>query len=93
MSTRTFVFCDVCNKQATRLISNTSSINSRPSRRNTDDRAWFEGSVADSVKNDWYVTEIGENICPKCYENKYHELLELFHNSGRTIQKIVELVI
>lgn len=92
MSARTFIFCDVCNKQAIRTISNTSSVKGQPVRRNSDSRAWFEGTVDESLRHGWYVTAAKENVCPKCYENKYHELLELFQKSGHTIKKIVELV-
>ncbi len=66
MTTRTFIFCDVCNTNGIRDIESRRG-NAQDSvcrtqgggRRLTDGRAWFEGSVKNAIANGWHTNENG----------------------------------
>lgn len=70
MSTRTFLFCDICNPQALRYVEQR-----RGSRRGdtgiriTDGRAWYEGDAKSAVASrGWRTIGIGKHACPRCVE-------------------------
>ena len=69
MSIRTFIFCDICNPQATRSIEYRRSTRQgvRTGRRISDGRAWIEASQEQALeKNGWQKTDDGRHICPAC---------------------------
>ncbi len=75
MTTRTFIFCDVCNESGFRDIelrrgsAQDSGCRERSSgRRLNDGRAWFEGSAKNATDNGWHINENGIDICERCYE-------------------------
>lgn len=83
MSIRAFLFCDKCNPQGIRTINHRYSMIERrdtgvrhgdsvrrqfDGRRNTDGRAWFEGSLEDGIEAGWVINEAGELLCPNCKE-------------------------
>lgn len=72
MSIRTFIFCDICNPQGLRPVEfrRAPRENEREGRRISDGRAWYEGSVYETVNSvGWLVGEDGEHICPACKTN------------------------
>lgn len=69
---RTFIFCDRCNPMGIRIISNKSD----PTRRISDERAWFEGTTDEAKKEGWIIS-ISKHTCPCCiqkYESKSPKL-------------------
>ena len=69
MAVRLFVFCDVCNVGGIRYVEQRRDLYraNLTGRRVTDNRAWFEGRVADAVTNfGWAVTDDGRQVCPRC---------------------------
>jgi DNA transposition AAA+ family ATPase len=69
MSIRTFIFCDICNPQATRAIEyrRSTRLGARTGRRISDGRAWIEASLESAVeKHGWRRTEEGLHVCPAC---------------------------
>jgi len=81
MSVRTFIFCDKCNPQGIRTLNHRSSMTDRrkteprhndnirrqyDGRRNTDGRAWFEGSLEAGIEVGWMINELGNLLCPRC---------------------------
>lgn len=77
MAIRTFLFCDVCNPQAVRLVElrRTRPRSDNSGQRITDGRAWFEGPVEDAVAHHgWTETASGRHVCPTCAE-RHPELL------------------
>jgi hypothetical protein len=69
MSIRTFIFCDICNPQATRTIESRRSTRQgeRTGRRMSDGRAWLEVSQEVAVeKHGWRHTAEGLHVCFAC---------------------------
>jgi hypothetical protein len=67
MTTRTFVFCDVCNPEAIRAVEPQDVGLTQNRRRITDERVWLEGALDSAVcDHGWYVTTDGAHICPHC---------------------------
>lgn len=68
MAQRTFVFCDVCNPQGFRIPEQRRAPQrgDRRGRRQSDGRAWFEGSIATALEAGWRETDIGSHVCPQC---------------------------
>lgn len=66
---RVIIFCDICNQQGIRYIEQNRSIQraDKEGRRITDDRAWFEGSLEEALKEGWKQKGT-EHICPRCQE-------------------------
>lgn len=71
MSTRTFVFCDICNPEALRNVEQRRhpKRGDRDGRRITDGRAWIESDVESAIQqHGWLLTTGGAHICPHCVE-------------------------
>ena len=70
MSTRTFLFCDLCNPQGVRTIERRSKNRADNSgRRISDGRMWFEGSIEQAVsESGWAVSNNGNHVCASCYD-------------------------
>ena len=69
MSTRTFLFCDVCNPKGIRCPEQRRDMRRRDTqgRRATDDRAWYEGSPEQAVEDgNWVAVDGGFYLCPSC---------------------------
>ena len=69
MTTRTFIFCDICNPRALRNIS----VGPENEGNNTKLHALFEGHAHQAARLGWVSTENGHNLCPRCAIKKYHE--------------------
>ncbi len=79
MSTRTFIFCDICNPQAIRIVEGRRGTDRmRDGRRISDGRMWFEGSDEEAADYGWMSTERGQHICPDCIQRlkSMREVLE-----------------
>ena len=71
MTTRTFVFCDICNPDALRNLELRRSPDRGDygGRRNTDGRAWIGRDVETAIQeHGWILTTGGAHICPHCME-------------------------
>lgn len=69
MTQRSFIFCDICNPQAVRMVEGRRGAHrARDGRRNSDGRMWFEGSDEDARSYGWLATEDGRHVCPDCVE-------------------------
>jgi hypothetical protein len=69
MGLRTFLFCDVCNPQAIRLVEERRSHHrtDRSGRRHADGRSWFEGTPQEAMEQaGWNRIDDGRYICPDC---------------------------
>ena len=69
MSLRTFLFCDFCNRRGTRIVDDRRgrARSLRTGRRSNDERAWYEGSPEDAVRDaGWHITRDGRHLCPRC---------------------------
>ncbi len=66
---RVIIFCDSCNQQGVRNIEQTRSVQrgDTKGRRLTDDRAWFEGSLEEALKEGW-IQQGSEHSCPRCQQ-------------------------
>lgn len=68
VTTRTTLFCDICNTQAIRYIEQRRN----PLRRNkgqrvTDGRAWYDGDAKRAVAlHGWKVIGPDKHACPRC---------------------------
>ncbi|NRB40765.1 MAG: hypothetical protein HRU20_20225 [Pseudomonadales bacterium] len=71
MSQRSFIFCDICNKQGIRNIEERREINRPGGRRINDERAWFEGSKIEAENVGWKCDD-GEQFCPHCAQRLGH---------------------
>jgi len=71
MSTRVFTFCDGCNPQGIRIITDEHGFD----RRNSDGRSWFEGSAREAIKNGWKALGNNTIICPNCVQSDIAKLL------------------
>ena len=81
MAIRTFIFCDACNPQGIRTISDEV----KQCRRSCDQRSWFEGKTDEATKIGWVMTKEGLNLCPKCQKNGLGQfLLEKRHRIQRS---------
>ena len=72
MSIRTFIFCDGCNQQGVRNIYNCV----QRARRNSDDRAWYEGTLKEAVQLGWVVSKQGYTLCPTCIDKGLAEMFK-----------------
>lgn len=86
MSIRTFVFCDTCNPQAIRVVSSRRNLNTTDKaierrqitgRRNSDGRAWFEGSLDEAIKQRWVLSVENTTLCPNCAQK---DLMNFFNS-------------
>lgn len=70
MSTRTFLFCDICNPQGVRYIEQRRGLRRGDTgKRITDGRAWYEGDIKGAIaSHGWKVIGIGKHACPHCVE-------------------------
>lgn len=68
MTRRTFLFCDVCNPSATRVIElrRDTHRDQTQGRRISDGRAWFDGSPEEAIKAGWRILDDGRHVCPRC---------------------------
>lgn len=68
MTTRTFIFCDICNPQGVRTIEfrRGPRKTDRNGRRISDGRSWIEGNLTDATNAGWITDPSGQNICPAC---------------------------
>lgn len=66
MTTRTFIFCDICNPQGLRNLS----VNPENKENSGKLYAWFEGHVDQAAKLGWGTTDKGLNLCPRCVKKK-----------------------
>ena len=71
MAIRTFIFCDACNPQGIRAISDETG----RCRRSSDQRSWFEGEADEAINHGWDMTTEGLHLCPKCQNNGLGQLL------------------
>ena len=58
MTIRCFIFCDICNKRATRAVEERRRAHRDDptmGRRISDGRAWFEGDEAEASEAGWLV--------------------------------------
>ena len=89
MSTRSFIFCDVCNPRGIRCPEQRRDASRKDieGRRITDARSWFEGDSEKAVSdNKWQAVVGGFHICPSCSEKGLHadNLPNLSSKSHRT---------
>lgn len=77
MGTRVFTFCDGCNPQGIRIVTDSHGSD----RRNSDGRSWFEGSAREAVKMGWKALEHNTIICPHCVASDIAKLM-LSNQSG-----------
>lgn len=71
MSVKTFVFCDICNVKAVRLLDDRRYFEREGEmggRRISDGRHWFEGSVHEAVAAGWVMDSRGRHICARCHD-------------------------
>ena len=70
MAVRTFVFCDICNPMAIRILDRRAGTErQRSGRRITDGRSWYEGYTSDAIDgHGWNRTNEGRHVCPDCSE-------------------------
>lgn len=68
MSTRTFLFCDVCNPQGVRTVEQRRKLRRGDTgKRITDGRAWYEGDAKRAVAlHGWKVIGLDMHACPRC---------------------------
>jgi hypothetical protein len=68
MSTRTFLFCDICNPDAVRYVEQRRNARrGDKGKRITDGRSWYEGDVKRAVAlYGWKITGIDKHACPRC---------------------------
>lgn len=69
MSRRSFLYCDVCNPQATRVIElrrGGRDRDPRMGRRLIDGRAWFDGTDEEAAHHGWIGNADGHHVCPIC---------------------------
>lgn len=71
MSIRKFVFCDICNPLGLRSVEfrRAPRPDQRNGRRISDNRAWYEGEVAEAIKLAGWISFEGKHICPICQKN------------------------
>ena len=76
MSVRTFIFCDRCNPQGIRNINRRNrSTDENKGRRNSDGRAWFEGSIEEGIELGWSINAQEEDLCPSCVKKCMSKVL------------------
>ena len=75
MSKRTFIFCDICNPNAIRVVEarRNGERGDRYGRRTTDGRAWFDGNIEDAYLAGWIVKGDGRHVCPECNRLRRYE--------------------
>ena len=69
MSRRSFIFCDVCNASAIRVVEmrrGGRGRDTRMGRRIIDGRAWFDGDEAQAQAHGWFSHPDGLHVCPIC---------------------------
>ncbi len=70
MSHRAFLFCDICNPQAIRVIEmrrGSHGRDPRMGRRVIDGRSWFDGDEDAARRAGWLCLEDGHHVCPICH--------------------------
>lgn len=76
MSTRSFIFCDVCNPKGIRCleIRRRARRGHGLRRRWRDERAWIEASPEVAVaEHGWVITTQNACVCPDCYARLHAE--------------------
>lgn len=71
MGIRVFIFCDCCNPQGIRIVTDNHGFD----RRNSDGRSWFEGSSREAIKMGWKTFGDNKIICPNCVESDIAKLM------------------
>ena len=69
MSRRDFIFCDICNDRAIRVIEERrgpSRGELYTGRRIIDGRAWFDGTNEEAQAVGWLIEEEDRHVCPRC---------------------------
>ena len=68
MTRHIFFACDICNSLGVRIPDQRRGANRdfRSGRRNTDGRAWFEGTEEQARECGWEIRTDGRDVCPDC---------------------------
>ena len=82
MIVRTFIFCDGCNPRAIRNVYH----GVQRERRDSDGRAWYEGTLEEAVQVGWVVSKQGYTLCPTCIDKG---LAEIFKDSEAEVNDLL----
>jgi hypothetical protein len=69
MSSKTFIFCDLCNPLCLHQVDRREQSRDGLSagRRFSDNYSWIESPEEEIGEHGWIVTSNHKHVCPRCY--------------------------